>query len=233
MPRPTKRPVKPQGAELLRMQGIRFPPASHYERQATSKSGALFDRGIYRGVSLLRAQSPDRTKKLNEFSVKAGNYYFKSGDFAKAAEAFSRCKAYSQAGEAALSAGEKERAADYFTAGKEFDKAARIYSDMGNIRKASEVLAEQAIENGDDVKGAALYMDAGDFLKAAELFEKAGNFSVGMLLKEWSTTRRRDVHKRSLREGRRGIRQGRNPDGDYFHEERPPEKGLRPGGGVR
>jgi tetratricopeptide (TPR) repeat protein len=169
--------ISREAARLYEDAGHTVSAASHYEKAGNfKKAAALFDRAYIEGISSQEAQSPDRTKKLNDFSVKAGNYYFKSGDFAKAAEAFSRCKAYSQAGEAALSGGEKERAADYFTAGKEFDRAARIYSDMGNIRKASEVLAEQAIENGDDVKGAALYMDAGDFLKAAELFEKAGDF---------------------------------------------------------
>jgi len=169
--------ISREAARLFEDAGHTVSAATHYEKAGNyKKAAAFFDRAYIEGASSLEAQSPDRAEKLNEFSFKAGNYYFKSGDFLKAAEAFSRCKAYSQAGEAALSGGEKERAADYFTAGKVFERAARIYSDMGNVRKASEVLAEEAIENGDDAKGAALYMEAGEFLKAAEIFDKAGDY---------------------------------------------------------
>ena len=169
--------ISREAARLFEGAGHTVSAANHYEKAGNyKKAAALFDRAYIEGASSLESQSPDRAEKLNEFSLKAGNYYFKSGDFAKAAEAFSRCKAYSQAAEAALSGGEKERAADYFTAAKEFDRAARIYSDMGNIRKASEVLAEQAVETGDDITGAAMYMEAGDYLKAAEIFDRAGDF---------------------------------------------------------
>ncbi len=169
--------ISREAARLFEDAGHTVSAANHYEKAGNyKKAAALFDRAYIEGASSLEAQSPERSAKLNEFSLKAGNYFFKSGDFSKAAEAFSRCKAYSQAGEAALSGGEKERAADYFTAAKEFDRAARIYSDMGNIRKASEVLAEQAVETGDDTKGAAMYMEAGDYLKAAEIFDRAGDY---------------------------------------------------------
>lgn len=167
-----------EAARLFEEAGHTVSAAFHYEKcQNYEKAALLYDRACIEGLSSQESKTPDKAKVIEDYSLKAGTFYMKTGNFEKAAEAFSRCKAFLQAGEAALAGGSHLRAAEYFTAAREFERAAEIYRENGNDRKASEITAEQHLAQGDGLHAAEMFMQAGEFPRAAELFDQAGEYA--------------------------------------------------------
>jgi len=169
-----------KAAGLYEEAGHTTTAAELYEKAGEyRKAAGLFERAYVEGASSQEGGGGrDRQKKLNEFSIKAGTYFEKVGDFAKASEAFARSKAFPQAGEAAFKAGDKNKAADYLRMGKQYERAAEIYRADGNTHRACEVMAEKYMADGNDLMAGRMYLDAEDFVKAAELFDRIGEYGM-------------------------------------------------------
>jgi len=166
-----------KAAELFEEAGHTATAAGLYEKARDyKKSAMLFERAYVEGTSSQEALTGERARKLQEMSVKAGTYFEKTGEFKKAAEAFSRVHAYQQAGEAALSAGDRQAAAEYFRMGKDYERASGILTEDGNTIRAAEVMAEKYMNEGNDSQAARMYMEAGEHIKAAELFDHVGEY---------------------------------------------------------
>jgi tetratricopeptide (TPR) repeat protein len=166
-------------APLFDEAGHTVSAAVHYERCGNlGKAAALYDRAYVEGTSTSQLTSPDRTRQLSDYSLKAGKYYHMAEAFDKAAECFARCKAYEQAGESALAGGDRQRAAEYFSSAKKYERAVQIYREDGNVAKAAETEAERYLSLGDEVNAGKMYAESGDCLKAAELFDSAGEYTL-------------------------------------------------------
>jgi len=166
-----------KAAPLYEEAGHTQTAARLYEQAKDYKKAAiLYERAYTEGTSTQEVQTPDKMAKLTEMSMKAGTYFEQSGEHEKAAESFARCKSFDRAAGAALRAGKREQAAAHYAQGKHYDQAAAIYQEDGNERKASEVLAEKFMGEGDELQAARMFMKAGDHMKAAELFDQVGQY---------------------------------------------------------
>lgn len=164
-----------RAAVLFEESGHTVSAARHYaEAENWEKAASLYDIAYIEAGPSVDTHSAEQVRRLAQFSVKAGEFYARSGQFEKAAEAYARVKAFAKAGEASQSAGQRAAAARYFLSAEEYEKAAAIHREDGNIREACEAMAEKHLADGDSVQAARMYMEAGDYLKAAELFEIVG-----------------------------------------------------------
>ncbi|MGA2192121.1 MAG: protein kinase, partial [Nitrospirota bacterium] len=156
--------------------GHSLPAAEHFEKAGDIKKAAIFYDRTYVESTSSKEMSVDHIARFREYSMKAGRFYHETGDYEKAADAFSRVKAFNEAATSALAAGDKMKAAEFYETGREYEKAAEIFRERGNVRRAEQLMAEKYIAENDFVSAGKAYVNAGEFAGAAEYFERAGDY---------------------------------------------------------
>jgi tetratricopeptide (TPR) repeat protein len=165
-----------EAARLFEESGHTLSAAMHFEKSGnTEKAAVYYDRAFVETTSS-KEMNVANIEKYNEYSMKAGKYYREIGENVKALECYARVRAYAEAAECALLADDKMKAAELFESGKLYEKSAEIFSELGNARRASELMADKYFADGNYVKAAEMLAESSDFIKAAELYNGAGEY---------------------------------------------------------
>ncbi len=165
-----------EAARLFEEAGHTLFAAMHFEKAGNlDKAAVYYDRAFVETTSS-KEMNVANIEKYNQYSIKAGQYYRETGQYPKAVECYARVKAYLEAAECALLAGDKTRAAELFESGKLYEKSAEIFRELGNTRRAAELMSDKYFADGNYVGAADMLMESGDFIKAAELYNGAGEF---------------------------------------------------------
>ncbi len=141
------------------------------DRRAAEKYEAYFLK--QRVVS--SNQSSEKLKQVKQAAYESGILYSKIKQFKKAMEIFSAGNFHEQAAEAAVHAGEVEKAAQFYLSASLFERAAKIYNAMGDSKKGHWIMAKKYREEGDFLDAAKAFEHGESWVEAAEMFEKIGN----------------------------------------------------------
>jgi len=121
--------------------------------------------------------SPEKMRQLNQLALQSGQLYIKAKKFQKAMELFSAADFPSEAAEAALQAGETNKAAELFVAAHLFDKAALLYEKLGNSQQGHRVIAKKYMEEQDFSSAAKAFENGESWIEAADMYDRVGEKS--------------------------------------------------------
>ncbi len=118
--------------------------------------------------------SVEKQQQVKQAAFESGTLYMKIKRFRKAMEIFSAADFSEQAAEAAVHAGEIEKAAQFYLAAHLFEKAAKIYDAMGDEKQGHWIMAKKYQEEGDFLEAAKAFELGESWVEAAEMYEKSG-----------------------------------------------------------
>jgi len=118
--------------------------------------------------------SLEKQQQVKQAAFESGTLYVKIKRFRKAMEIFSAADFSEQAAEAAVHAGEIEKAAQYYLAAHLFEKASKIYEAMGDEKQGHWIMAKKHQEEGNFLEAAKAFELGESWVEAAEMYDKAG-----------------------------------------------------------
>ncbi len=161
------------------------------ETKNAQRAGALYEqagspekaREIYLRGSFFK-EAAAVSARMGQFA-KAAEYYLRAGDMGAAADAFEKggdaVKAANYRGEVAFKAGKLPEAAAAFRQGKDYQRSAELFEQIGMLKEAG-----LAYEDANSFSAAAgVYTRAGLKDRAAFCYEKSGEYeTAGMFYEE-------------------------------------------------
>ncbi|MFQ5544005.1 MAG: protein kinase [Nitrospiria bacterium] len=125
-----------------------------------------------------KKSSSEKWKGIRHTAFESGSLYFGIGQFQKAMFIFSEADIPLQAAEAAVEAGELEKAAQFYFSGGAHHKAARMYEKMGDLKQAHWVMAKKYQNDADLLSAAKAFERGENWTEAAEMYEKSGEIGA-------------------------------------------------------
>ncbi|VAX33685.1 hypothetical protein MNBD_NITROSPIRAE01-2222 [hydrothermal vent metagenome] len=119
--------------------------------------------------------SIEKQQQVKQAAFESGTLYVKIKRFRKAMNIFSNADFPEQAADAAVHAGEIEKAAQFYLAAHLFEKAAKIYDAMGDEKQGHWIMAKKYQEEGDLLEAAKAFELGESWVEAAEMYGKAGD----------------------------------------------------------
>lgn len=163
-------------------------PAS--ETRNAQRAGDLYERAgaaekareIYLRGSFFK-QAAGVSTRMGEFA-RAAEYYLRADDLASAADAFEKAgdvvKASNYRGEVAFKAGRLPEAAAAFQKGRDYQRAAELFEQIGMLAEAGK-----AYEDANSFSAAgAVYTRAGLKARAAACYESSGEYETAAAFQE-------------------------------------------------
>lgn len=140
-----------------------------YER-AAEKYEAYF---LKQKVGFSNIASEKKTQ-ISDAAFESGTLYVRTKKFKKAMEIFSAGGFPEQAADAAVHSGDLEKAAQFYISAKLYQKAAKLFDDMGDHKQGYWVMAKKYQEDGDLEEAAKTFQKGESWLEAAEIYEQLG-----------------------------------------------------------
>ncbi|MFQ5589364.1 MAG: hypothetical protein ACE5F7_11070, partial [Nitrospiria bacterium] len=141
-----------------------------YERAAEK-----FEAYFLKQKVVSSSQSPEKLEQVRQAAYESGMLYLKIKRYKNAMEIFSAGEFHEQAAEAAVQAGDIKKAAQCYLSAKCFEKAAQIYTAMGDTKRGHWMMAKQHQKDGDFLRAAKAFEAGESWVEAAEMYEQSGD----------------------------------------------------------
>ncbi|MFP4596957.1 MAG: protein kinase domain-containing protein [Persicimonas sp.] len=116
----------------------------------------------------------DKIGRARKLARRAGKLFRAADEPARAAEVFRRAGYLEDAAGSLKLSGDFGRAAELLMQADQPMLAAKVLEEGGEQRRASQMRAEAALQDGDEMTAAEMFESAGEVQRAAPLFEKLG-----------------------------------------------------------
>jgi len=154
--------------------GKLFKAADLYKRAQNHKKAADIFKDYYLQQNILSPNiSKEKQTQIKLAAHESGILYMKTAQFHAAMDIFSDAGFTEQAAEAAVQAGEVEKAAGYYLSSKAFEKAAKLYDVMGDQKQGHQMMAKKYQKEGNFASSAKAFELSKSWLEAAEMYEKS------------------------------------------------------------
>ncbi|MFQ5580164.1 MAG: protein kinase, partial [Nitrospiria bacterium] len=164
-----------EAAEVYKKFGNIEKAAALYEQSGDyGKAAEEYEAHFLRQNIAKTGQSSDKREQVKQAGYKSGQLYLKVGLYLKALEIFSASDFPNQAAEAAVQAGEKEKAAKLFLSAGTFKKAAKLYEELGDKKRSHWIMAKQYQEDSDLLAAAKAFELGENWIEAGEMYERVG-----------------------------------------------------------
>ncbi len=119
----------------------------------------------------------EKKNQIADAAFESGTLYVRTKKFKKAMEIFSAGNFPEQAADAAVHSGDLEKAAQFYLSAKLYNKAAKLFDDMGDQKQGHWVMAKKYQEDGDLLEAAKSFQKGESWSEAAEIYEQLGHKS--------------------------------------------------------
>jgi len=165
-----------KAADLYAKGGYPLRAAEAYEKAGDGMQAAqCYERHFMENVSYSTTYSATAVPAADQKSaLHAGRLFEKSGDRARALQAFLKGGYHKQAAEVLVKEGQFARAAELFIRSGEPARAADAWDRAGDPAQAANLRGELALKEEKVAEAARFFQQGRDYLRAAELFESKG-----------------------------------------------------------
>lgn len=163
-----------KAAELYTKGGYPLRAAQAYEKLGELlKAAECYERHFVENVAYGSSQGPSSSAD-HKAALQAGQLFAKAGNPERALQIYARAGFHKEAAEAAHALGQFAKAAEHYTRSEDLESAADSWEKAGNAVQAALLRGEVAFKDDRMAEAAAYFQEGQDYYRAAELFESLG-----------------------------------------------------------